>query len=98
MLENHANLPQIFLSEASGDEDLDTHSETHCQRGEHIVEQACHHRGTQLNGAQMPQKGRIGEGDDGLCQHAQHDGIGDAPDFAVGDRGFQHDAKIRKNS
>ena len=95
MLEDHADLLQVAFAETSGDEDLNAHGEAHGQRGEHEIEQTGHHGGTQLDGAQMPQESRVGEGDDGLRQVSQHDGVGDAPDLSVGDGGF-HGAKVRE--
>ena len=88
MLENHTYLFQITFTVAPGDEDLDAHRKTHCQRSEYVIEQACHHRRSQFYSAQMPQESRVGKSDDSLCQIAQHNGIGNTPYFAIGDRGF----------
>ena len=84
MLEDDTYLLVVTLAEASGDEDLDAHGESHGEGGEHIIEQPRHHGGTQLVGAEMSQKRRVGEGDDGLRQIAQHDGRGDSPNLTVG--------------
>ena len=42
----------------------------------------------------MTQESGVGEGDDGLRQVTQHDGVSDAPDLAVGNGGFNHAAKL----
>ena len=94
MFEDHANFLEVALAETSGDEDLYAHGKTHGERGEHEIEQARHHGGAQLVGAEVSQKSRIGEGDDGLCQITQHDRRGDAPYFTVGDARWFHAAKL----
>ena len=95
MLEDHADLFQVALAEAPCDEDLDAHGESHGQGGEHVIEEAGHHGGAQLDGAEMSQKSGVGEGDDSLREVTQHDGVGDAPYLSVGDGGF-HAAKVRE--
>ena len=83
MLEHHADALIVTLTVTPRNEDLDAHGKAHCQGGEDEVIQTRHHRGTQLVGAKMTKKSGVGEGDDGLRQVTQHDGICDAPDFLV---------------
>ena len=94
MLKHHADTLVVALSETSCDEDLYAHGKTHRQSGEDEVIQARHHGATQLVGAEVTQKGCVGEGDDGLRQITQHDGVRNAPDFAIRYGGFYHAAKI----
>ena len=90
MLKHHTNFAEVALTIAPRNENLYAHGKTHRQGGEDEVIQARHHRGTQLNGAEMPQESSVGKGDDGLRQVTQHDGVSNAPDFTVGYGGFQH--------
>ena len=83
MLKHHADALVVALAVTPCDENLNTNGKTHRQGGEDKVIQACHHGSTQLVGAEVTQKGSIGEGDDGLRKVAQHDGVCDAPDFFV---------------
>ena len=83
MLKHHADFAEITLTIPPRDENLNAHSKTHRQGGEDEVKQACHHGGTQLDGAKVTQESGVGEGNDGLRQVTQHDGISDAPDFTV---------------
>ena len=66
MLKHHANALVVALAVASRDEDLDTYGKAHRQGGEDEVIQARHHRRAQLVRAEMAQKRRIREGNDGL--------------------------------
>ena len=90
MLKHHADFLVVALAEASRDKDLNADGKSHRQGCEDEIIQACHHGGTQLNGAEVPQESGVGKGDDGLRQVPQHDGIGDAPDFAIGDGCLEH--------
>ena len=94
MLKHHTDALVVALAEAPRDEDLDAHGKAHRQGSEDKIIQASHHRSAQLVGAKMPEESGIGEGDDGLRQVTQHDGVCDAPDFLVGDGGFNHAAKV----
>ena len=95
MLEDDADLLQVTFAETSCDKNLDAYGEAHGQCGEHEIEEASHHGGAELVGAKMPEEGRVSKGNDGLRQIPQHDGIGDPPDFAVGDTRLDHGAKVR---
>ena len=90
MLKYHADALVVALAVTPRDEDLYAHGKTHRQGGEDEVIQARHHRGTQFVGAEVTEKSGVGEGDDGLCQVTQHDGVCNAPDFAVGDCRSSH--------
>ena len=98
MLKHHTDFTEVALAEASRDKDLDAHGKAHRQGGEDEIIQARHHGGTQFVGAKMTKKGCISEGDDGLRKVAQHDGICNAPDFLVGNGGFNHGAKLVNSS
>ena len=98
MLKHHTDFVEVALAKASRNEDLDAHGKAHRQSGEDEIIQARHHGGTQFVGAKMTEKGCISEGDDGLRKVAQHDGICDAPDFLVGNGGFNHGAKLVNSS
>ena len=90
MLKHHADFAEVTLAIPPCDENLNAHGKTHRQGGEDKVKQACHHGGTQLDGAEMPQESSVGKGDDGLRKVTQHDRISNAPNFTVGYGGFQH--------
>ena len=90
MLKHHADFAEVALTVTPRDEDLYANSKTHRQGGKNEVIQARHHGGTQLDGAEVTQESGVGEGDDGLRQVTQHDGVSDAPDLAVGNGGFNH--------
>ena len=94
MLEHHADFLVVALAITPRDEDLDAHGKAHGQGGEDIIVQACHHGGAQLDGAKVTQESSVGKGDDGLRQVTQHNGVSNAPDFAVGDARFNHAAKL----
>ena len=83
VLKHHADALVVALAETPRNENLDAHSKAHRQGGEDEVIQACHHRGTQFIGAEVAQEGSVGEGDDGLSEVTQHDGVCDAPDFFI---------------
>ena len=83
MLKHDADFAEVALTITPRDENLNAHGKTHRQGGEDEVKQACHHGGTQLNSAEMPQESSVGKGDNGLCQVTQHDGVSNAPDFFV---------------
>ena len=95
MLKHHADFAKVTLAIPPSDENLYADGKAHRQGGEDEVIQARHHGGTQLDGAEMTQECGVGEGDDGLRQVTQHDGVRYAPDFAVGDARFNHAAKLR---
>ena len=84
MLKHHTDALVVALAKTSSNEDLDAHGKAHRQGGEDKVIQARHHRGTQLIGAEVTQESSVGEGDDGLRQVPQHNGVCDAPDFFIG--------------
>ena len=94
MLEHHADFAEVALAVTPCDEDLYAHGKTHRQGGEDEVIQARHHGGTQLDGAEVTQECGVGEGDDGLRQITQHDGVSDAPDLAVRNGSFNHATKL----
>ena len=94
MLKHHANALVVALAKTPCDENLNAYCKTHRQSGEDEIIQACHQGATQLIGTEVTQKGGVGEGDDGLRQVTQHDGVSYAPDFLVGDSGFYHVTKI----
>ena len=94
MLEHHSNLIEIALAVTPRDKDLYAHGKAHRQGGKDKIIQASHHGGTQLDGAEVPQESGVGEGDDGLRQVTQHDGVSDAPDLAVRNGSFNHAAKL----
>ena len=94
MLKHHADFAEVALAVTSRDEDLYAYGKTHRQGGEDKIIQARHHGGAQLDGAKVTQESGVGEGDDGLRQVTQHDGVSDAPDLAVRYGGFNHAAKI----
>ena len=94
MLKHHADFAEVALAETPRNKYLNTNGKAHRQSGEDEVIQACHHGGTQFVGAEVAQKGRVRESDDGLRKVAQHDRVRNAPDFAVGDGGFNHGAKL----
>ena len=94
MLKHNADFAEVTLSVTPRDEDLYADGKAHRQSGEDKVIQARHHGGTQLYGAEVTQESGVGEGDDGLCQVTQHNGISDAPDLAVRNGGFNHAAKL----
>ena len=95
MLKHHADFAEVALSVTPRDKDLYAHGKAHRQSGEDEVIQARHHGGTQLDGAEVTQESGVGEGDDGLRQVTQHDGVSDAPDLAIRYGGFNHAAKIK---
>ena len=95
MLKHHADALVVALAVTSRDENLYAHSKTHRQGGEDEVIQTRHHGSTQFIGAEVTEKSSVGEGDNGLRQVTQHDWVRDAPDFLIGDRGFNHAAKVR---
>ena len=90
MLKHHADALVVALAVTPRNENLDAHGKAHCQGGENEIIQACHHGGTQFVGAEVTEEGGIGEGNDSLRKVTQHDGVCDAPDFAVGYRGLYH--------
>ena len=94
MLKHHADTLVVALTVTPRNEDLYAHGKTHRQGREDEIIQARHHGGTQFVGAEVPQESRICEGDDGLRQVTQHDGVCNAPDFLVGDGGLNHGAKV----
>ena len=94
MLKHHADFAEVTLAIPPCDENLNAHGKTHRQGGEDEVKQACHHGGTQFDGAEVTQESGIGEGDDGLRKVAQHDGVSDAPDFFVCNGGSNHVTKV----
>ena len=94
MLKHHPDALVVALAVTPCDKDLDAHGKAHCQSGEDKVIQSSHHRGTQLVGAEMTEESSIGEGNDSLRKVAQHDGVCNAPDFAVGNGGFIHVTKL----
>ncbi len=94
MLEHHADFAEVALAETPRYEDLDAHGKAHRQGGEDEVIQARHHGGTQLDSAEVTEKGRVGEGNDGLRKVTQHNRVSDAPNLAVRNGGFNHAAKI----
>ena len=83
MLKHHADFIVVALSETPRNEDLYAHGKAHRQGGEDEIIQARHHGRAQFVGAEVTEESRIGKGNDGLRKVAQHDGISDAPDFAV---------------
>ena len=85
MLKHHADALVIALTVTPRDENLNAHGKAHRQGGEDEVIQARHHGATQLVGAKVTQESGVGESNDGLRKITQHDGISNAPDFAVGD-------------
>ena len=94
MLKHHPDAFVVSLAVTSGDKDLYTNGKAHCQGGEYEIIQTRHHGGTQLVGTEMAHKSSIGEGDDSLRQVTQHDGVRDAPDFAIGDGSLNHVTKV----
>ena len=94
MLKHHADFAKVALAIPPRDENLYADGKAHRQGGEDEVIQARHHGGTQLDGAEVTQESGVGEGDDGLRQVTQHDGVSDAPDLAVRNGGFNHAAKL----
>ena len=90
MLKHHADALVVALAITPRDEDLDAHGKAHRQGGEDEIIQARHHGGTQLVGAEVTEESGVGEGDNGLRQVTQHDGVCNAPDFAVGDCRSSH--------
>ena len=94
MLKYHADFAEVALAVSPRDENLYADGKAHRQSGEDEIIQARHHGSTQLDGAEVTQEGRVGEGDDGLRQVTQHDGVSDAPDLFVGDGGFYHVTKL----
>ena len=83
VLKHHADALVVALAKTSGDENLYAHGKAHRQGGEDEIIQARHHGATQLVGAEVTQESGVGEGNDGLRQVTQHDGVSDAPDFFV---------------
>ena len=83
MLKHLSYLLEVAFAKASRDENLNADGKAHSQSGEHKIIETRHHGGTQLNGAQMAQKGGVGKSDDGLRQIAQHDWRGDAPNLTI---------------
>ena len=98
MLKHYANALVVALAVTPRDEDLDAHGKAHRQGGEDEIIQASHHGRAQFVGAKVTEEGGVGEGDDGLRKVTQHDGIRNAPDFAVGDARCSHAAKIEKST
>ena len=98
MLKHHADAFVVTLAVTPCDEDLDAHGKAHRQGSEDEIIQSRHHRGTQLVGAEVTEESGVGEGDDGLRKVAQHDGVCDAPYFAVGNGGFNHVTKLGNSS
>ena len=94
MLKHHANAFVVALTITPRDENLYSHGKTHRQSGKDKVIKACHHGATQLVGAEVAQEGSVGEGDDGLRQVTQHDGVRDAPNLAIRNGGFNHGTKL----
>lgn len=84
VLKHHADLLIFSFAVTPRDKNLDAYGEAHCQGGKNEVVQSSHHGGTQLVGAEMAEESRVGESDDGLGKVAQHDGIGNTPNLAVG--------------
>ena len=83
MLKHHADAFIVALAVTPRDENLNAHGKAHRQGGEHEIIQPRHHRSTQLVGTKVAEESSVGEGNDGLCQVTQHDGVCDAPDFFV---------------
>jgi len=98
MLKHHADFIVITLAKTPRNEDLDAHGKAHCQGGEDEIIKTRHHRGTQFVGAKVAEKSCISESDDSLRKVAQHNWICYAPDFLVGDGGFNHGAKVGNSS
>ena len=94
MLKHHTDALVVALAEASRNENLNAHGKAHRQSREDEVIQACHHGTAQLVGAKVTQESGVSEGDDGLRQVTQHNGVRDAPDFLIRNGGFNHSAKI----
>jgi hypothetical protein len=94
MLKHNTDFAEVALTETPRDEYLYAHSKTHRQGGEDKIIQSRHHGGTQLDGAEVTQESGIGEGDDGLRQVTQHDGVSDTPDFFVCNGSFNHVTKL----
>ena len=85
VLKHHTDALVVALAVTPRDENLDAHGKAHRQGSEHEIIQTRHHRGTQLVGAEVTEESGVGEGDDGLRQVTQHNGVCDAPDFTIRD-------------
>ena len=83
MLKHHADALVVALAKTPRDENLDAHGKAHRQGGEDKIIQACHHGSTQFIRAKVTEESRVGEGNNGLRKVTQHDGVCDAPYFAV---------------
>ena len=90
MLKHNTDFAEVVLAETPRDEYLYAHSKTHRQGGEDEIKQACHHGGTQLDGAKVTQECGVSKGDDGLRKITQHDGVRDTPNLSVRNGGFNH--------
>lgn len=98
VLKHYTDAFVIALTITPSDENLDAHGKAHRQGGENEIIQSRHHGSTQLVGAKMTKESGISKGDDGLRKVAQHDGICDAPNLAVGNGGFNHVTKLGNSS
>ena len=98
MLKHHPDALVVALAVTPRDEDLNAHGKAHRQGGEDEIVQSRHHGSTQLVGAEVTKESGISEGDDGLRKVAQHDGVCDAPNLAVGNGGFNHVTKLGNSS
>ena len=98
MLKHYTNALVIAFAVTPRNENLYAYGKAHRQGGENEIIQSRHHRGTQFISAKVTEKGSIGKGNDGLRQVTQHDGVRDAPNFAVGDARCSHAAKIEKST
>ena len=85
VLKHHADALIVALAVSPSDENLNAHGKAHRQGGKDKVIQPRHHRGTQLVGTKVAEESSVGEGNDGLRQVTQHDGVCDAPDFTIRD-------------
>ena len=94
MLKHHTDTFVVALAETPRNENLYAHGKAHRQSGKDEVIQARHHGATQFVSTEMTQESGISEGDDGLRQVTQHNGVRDAPDFLIRNGGFNHSAKI----
>ena len=94
MLKHHTDFAEVALAVTPCNENLNANGKAHRQGREDEIIQARHHGGTQLDGAEVTQESGVGEGNDGLRQVAQHDGISDAPDFFVCNCGLNHVTKL----
>jgi len=95
MLKHQADFAEVALAKSPRNKDLYAHGKAHRQGGEDEVIQSSHHGGTQLDGAKVTQKSGVSKGDNGLRKVAQHNGVSDAPNLAVGDARCSHAAKLR---